>query len=118
VTAADRRALLTPAFREAATGSGTVRRATFAWRGPDGRRRTYADRVRGYGLLLAASAQAKGWETTVTWTRPRARDTRTAPPFRSPADALAYLDSMAAEPAGGQYRRAAAAVRRYTGATS
>ena len=110
----DRRALLTPAFRKVMVAK-SVSHGLFAWTDPSsGRRKTYGDRLGGYGFMFAAIAQAKGWETTVTWVRPRARDRVTVPPFRSPEAALAYLDSMAQERIlGKQYADAATRVRQY-----
>lgn len=105
-----------PVFLKAAK-SPSIGRATFKWTDPERPQslRRYGDRIRGsYGLLYAAVAQAKGWETTATWTRPRKRDQVTVPPFKSAEAALAWLDALGESRTTGAFpRRMAQHVRDY-----
>ena len=99
---------LTPAYRRAMR-SKSVTRGVFKWVNPDPRFKGYGpgsragESVRGdrlksaYAMLYAASAQAKGWETTVSWVTPRTRERVTVPPFRSAETALSWLEDFATD---------------------
>lgn len=98
---------LSPEYRKAIR-STTVQRASFKWQDPNptfvgspGRRP--GETVRGdqinnaFAMLLAASAQAKGWETSVSWLKPRSRDRITVAPFLSPDAALDWIRALCAD---------------------
>jgi hypothetical protein len=115
---------LTPAYRKAMR-SPSITRGVFRWVNPNPRFRgtggkKAGETVRGdrlnhvYAMLYAASAQAKGWETTVSWVKPRSRERVTVPPFRSAEHALAWIRDLGDDRfMGGEAKRVLAHTETY-----